>query len=478
MAIRCHVAIALKLVLRVLASLVVLIVLAPLVGCTGEETEGLYQVNLQLPADWESIIDMDALPAASSTPYIGTVRFVVESGSSTETSEFPWQSHAGGVDFGKDGLLTVQAIAGGQVIMEGQVNIESGGDAQLTIPLSPSGGFSRAGTLLYPRQNHSVVEVGSDLYVLGGTPDTGVIELLTANGEGFASTAWAASLAYPRVGQEVVYDAAGNRIFVFKGADPVDVEDDVYEVIDLAGAVSARSLESYRADYIAVSYQQEALVISGYANSAMDTWRIDSSSLDFSSEIVTESVLPFLGFASERVDASCTKVGDKLACVGGQEGLNYLDDVVVLNLSTKIAHGTTTIQNGKIGHSLTQISGQEAVIAGGFGQSGYQKEVETLDAEAVSTSIANSLVNPRAFHTATLIDTDKLLIIGGGPTTDTSTSAEIFDLTTNESTLLPWRMRVPRTGHTATLLPDGRVLIVGGSMVDPVMEIWNPPIDP
>ncbi|MDT8396060.1 MAG: kelch repeat-containing protein [bacterium] len=85
------------------------------------------------------------------------------------------------------------------------------------------------------------------------------------------------------------------------------------------------------------------------------------------------------------------------------------------------------------------------------------------------------MIYPRYSHTSTLIDTDKLLVIGGGPSTDTSTSAEIIDLTTGESTLLPWRMRVPRAGHTATLLPDGRVLVAGGDTTDRMVEVWNPP---
>ena len=67
-----------------------------------------------------------------------------------------------------------------------------------------------------------------------------------------------------------------------------------------------------------------------------------------------------------------------------------------------------------------------------------------------------------------------MLIIGGGPTVNSSHTAELLNLTTVESTLLPWRMTVPRVGHTATLLPDGRVLVAGGSATDRTMEVFNP----
>ncbi len=42
----------------------------------GTAQDKIVSVNLDLPVDWESVIDMDALGAPSSTPYIGTIRFL------------------------------------------------------------------------------------------------------------------------------------------------------------------------------------------------------------------------------------------------------------------------------------------------------------------------------------------------------------------------------------------------------------------
>ncbi|MDT8396709.1 MAG: hypothetical protein RRA32_09745, partial [bacterium] len=232
-------------------------------ACAGEDPEGHLKVSLQLPADWESVLDMDALPAGSLTPYIGTVRFVFDGGSSSRMFEFPWDSHTADFDLGRSGFLKVQAITGGQVIMKGRVYVPDGTDGEVTVPLVQSGGFSPAGTLLHPRCNHSAVLVDSDLYVLGGTRNTRVIEVLTADGERFASSAWAASLVYPRSGQEVVHDTAGNRLFVFKGSDTV--EDNLYEVVDLKGQLVAPLLISNkRYSFWPVLAQQEILLLGGF----------------------------------------------------------------------------------------------------------------------------------------------------------------------------------------------------------------------
>ncbi len=72
------------------------------------------------------------------------------------------------------------------------------------------------------------------------------------------------------------------------------------------------------------------------------------------------------------------------------------------------------------------------------------------------------LSEPRAFHTATLLENGNILIAGGcdgaGIVTNT---CEIYDHATG--TMSPTgSMNAPRIGHTATLLDDGRVFVAGG----------------
>ena len=121
-------------------------------GCTADETS-VVQLDLQLPSDWDTLIDMDVLGAPTSSPYIGSVRFLYGNGASSTTMEFPWDARAGSLELGNEKFVTVQAVTAGHVIMTGHLDLGNVGNGPVTIPLAPSGGFSAAGTLLFPRQN-------------------------------------------------------------------------------------------------------------------------------------------------------------------------------------------------------------------------------------------------------------------------------------------------------------------------------------
>ncbi len=165
-----------------------------LCAACGTAQDNVVSVNLDLPADWESVIDMDALGAPSSTPYIGTIRFLY-GGAQVQYQDFPYAGH--NASFNADGIddLMVQALTAGQVIMEGSVSGVGSGSRDITVSLEKANGFSEAGTLLYPRQNHSAVLANGVVYILGGNPGTGVIEAVVSSVGSFVSSAYAASLA-------------------------------------------------------------------------------------------------------------------------------------------------------------------------------------------------------------------------------------------------------------------------------------------
>ena len=73
-----------------------------------------------------------------------------------------------------------------------------------------------------------------------------------------------------------------------------------------------------------------------------------------------------------------------------------------------------------------------------------------------------NLNTARDFHSATLLQSDQVLVAGGIGTSDRLTIAELYDPAKGK-----WRstrnMNHARHGHTGTLLNNGEVLVAGGN---------------
>lgn len=94
---------------------------------------------------------------------------------------------------------------------------------------------------------------------------------------------------------------------------------------------------------------------------------------------------------------------------------------------------------------------------------------ETFDPASATWSPTGAMHHARVYHSATLLQSGKVLVVGGYPGTywGTSTvlplaSAELYDPATGE-----WSetgsLQVARGFHAAALLPSGKVLVVGGN---------------
>ena len=139
-------------------------------------------------------------------------------------------------------------------------------------------------------------------------------------------------------------------------------------------------------------------------------------------------------------------------------------------------------------------------LAAGIAGSGYCQNPSPLDwgLKALLTqpgwSLTGNLNTARCGHTATLLASGKVLVAGGSNGGDctgfnltTLDSAELYDPVTS-SWSITGSLKQPRTNHTATLLPSGRVLVVGGvvatagrfltistaELYDPVAGDWEP----
>jgi len=128
---------------------------------------------------------------------------------------------------------------------------------------------------------------------------------------------------------------------------------------------------------------------------------------------------------------------------------------------------TCSLGTARWAHTATLLNSGKVLITGGIGAGGTVASAELYDPSTATFSAAGTMTTPRASHTATLLRDGTVLLAGGGTNT-----AEIYDPVVKTFTLTG-TMSVARFGQTATLLQDGTVLIAGG-FGDTTAEIFDP----
>ncbi|HEX5504059.1 MAG TPA: kelch repeat-containing protein [Thermomicrobiales bacterium] len=143
----------------------------------------------------------------------------------------------------------------------------------------------------------------------------------------------------------------------------------------------------------------------------------------------------------------------------------------------------------RAGHTATVLRDGTVLVVGGATAPGtlhhaVTGSVERYDPRADRWTPAAPLRTPRAWHTATLLQDGRVLVVGGEAAGGDTASAEIYDPAADRWTPAADLAR-PRATHTAVLLPDGRVLVTSGRLnggaelataevYDPATGRWTP----
>ena len=130
--------------------------------------------------------------------------------------------------------------------------------------------------------------------------------------------------------------------------------------------------------------------------------------------------------------------------------------------------GTMTV--ARVGHTATVLNNGQVLLTGGG--AGFATiaiaAAELYNPNGATFTAVNPMLSPRSLHTATLLNNGQVLVVGGsslfyfGGSSHSLSSAELFDPTMGTFTATA-DMTVVRESHTATLLNTGDVLVVGGS---------------
>jgi murein DD-endopeptidase MepM/ murein hydrolase activator NlpD len=134
---------------------------------------------------------------------------------------------------------------------------------------------------------------------------------------------------------------------------------------------------------------------------------------------------------------------------------------------------TGSLATARYWHAATLLPNGKVRVVGGYGNSGILASAEEYDPAANggagAWSATGSLATARLFHTATLLPSGKVLVVGGSTSTNSGSllaSAELYDPAANGGAgawTLAGSLTAARFWHTATVLPTGKVLVVGGS---------------
>jgi hypothetical protein len=143
------------------------------------------------------------------------------------------------------------------------------------------------------------------------------------------------------------------------------------------------------------------------------------------------------------------------------------------------------MKRGRSNHTATLLDSGRVLVTGGFNTATtLTKTAEIFDPGALAFAYTGSdMETPRAFHAAVRLSDGRVLVAGGvtGAGLVETGTAELYNPSADSFAPTGGSMTAARAFHTTTLLADGRVLIAGGTVPSPdgsfssrKAEVFNP----
>ncbi|REG37601.1 N-acetylneuraminic acid mutarotase [Archangium gephyra] len=188
-----------------------------------------------------------------------------------------------------------------------------------------------------------------------------------------------------------------------------------------------------------------------------------------------------------RADHSATLLPSGKVLVAGGFQLsgstrNYFNSAELYDPTTGTWTSTGSMAVGRRYHTATLLASGKVLVVGGEASAGVVlNSAELYDPATGTWSSAGAMAAGRQYHTSVRLPSGKVLVLGGASGGVSKASSELYDPETGTWSSTG-NMSVARTYTTATLLPSGKVLVAGGisgttyasaELYDPVTGTWS-----
>lgn len=210
--------------------------------------------------------------------------------------------------------------------------------------------------------------------------------------------------------------------------------------------------------------------------------RIDDQPLDLPirnveyhvGEMLGDSLVVYVG------DAESFQDGEVTAGEIYNYGLISFDEVPNYGEPAFVEATPGSSSKARFSHTVTALDDGRVLIVGGIGYGGPQDTVEVFDPQTGQFQLLEARLRVSRFgHNAVMLADGRVFISGGyGKSAQNSLrTATIFNPDTDRFEFIEAAMTYARALHTATLLTSGKVLILGGANGERVLdsaEVFNP----
>lgn len=162
--------------------------------------------------------------------------------------------------------------------------------------------------------------------------------------------------------------------------------------------------------------------------------------------------------------------GQRALVVGGWTGATTTDGAEIYDFATKSWAVTTSMSTPRRSFTLTLLGSDRVIAIGGSDETGELSTAEIYDSTTGRWTSTAEMAQARCRHSATIINDDLVLVAGGKADRAALASAELYSVSSGEWSHAP-KMLAPEVDHTATLTSDGQVLVVGPTL--PAAQLYN-----